>query len=290
MENSFYVTLPSNSSMISYPENSISHFTTALQRPLELSNKWEVGLVEANVPNHWFNVDENEKIRVRMVQYPIPPPRGNPLPKASSTCWKETQIPAKDYLTIESLIVSINSSIYEMLMNNLGDAMGIARPADTQAILKRRNYFEYDTINQTVTLTELYQGDQLEMTPDTARLLGYGNGDEKLWVPIREGLEHRQVSLSNKITSIFIYSDIIKYQVVGDTLSPLLRVIPVNKDRDIRNQGNITIQFDNPHFLPISRYLIESIHIDLRTDTGQYVPFTSGRSWVKLHFRTIRLL
>ena len=54
---SFYVTLPSDSSMNYFPENKISHFISRLPTPIELKGGWEVGLVEFIYPHTWYNVN-----------------------------------------------------------------------------------------------------------------------------------------------------------------------------------------------------------------------------------------
>ncbi|GFX01558.1 uncharacterized protein F54H12.2 [Trichonephila clavipes] len=55
---SFYVTLPSDSSMHFFPENKISHFKTQLPSPVCLNGEWEVGLSEIIYPHSWLNVNE----------------------------------------------------------------------------------------------------------------------------------------------------------------------------------------------------------------------------------------
>ena len=50
----FYVTLPSNSSMDCYPDNSVARFTTKLN--IELVGDWEVGLTEISFPSDIRNV------------------------------------------------------------------------------------------------------------------------------------------------------------------------------------------------------------------------------------------
>jgi len=42
----FYMTLPSNSSMDYYPQNSVAQYTTKLNGQIELDGEWEVGLTE----------------------------------------------------------------------------------------------------------------------------------------------------------------------------------------------------------------------------------------------------
>ena len=54
----FYITLPSNSSMKHFPENTQSSYRTKLSAPLILSgDDWEVGLSEIFIPKSWYNID-----------------------------------------------------------------------------------------------------------------------------------------------------------------------------------------------------------------------------------------
>ena len=52
----FYVTLPSNSSMDCYPDNSVAIFTTKLNGVIEFEDDWEVGLTEISFPSDIKNV------------------------------------------------------------------------------------------------------------------------------------------------------------------------------------------------------------------------------------------
>src|SRR5436190_8863099 len=54
----FYVTLPSNSSMKYYPNNTTSNFITHLSSEINVSDgaQWEVALVEAHYPNSFLTV------------------------------------------------------------------------------------------------------------------------------------------------------------------------------------------------------------------------------------------
>jgi len=55
-EKSFYVTLPSNASMESYPKNIPSNFTILLEEALEINSRFEVALVEiSNFSNFSVN-------------------------------------------------------------------------------------------------------------------------------------------------------------------------------------------------------------------------------------------
>ncbi|GBN23197.1 hypothetical protein AVEN_40562-1 [Araneus ventricosus] len=55
---SFYVTLPSDSSLRYFPNNKISSFVIQLPSPILLEGRWEVGLAEIIYPHTWYNVNE----------------------------------------------------------------------------------------------------------------------------------------------------------------------------------------------------------------------------------------
>ena len=53
----FYVSLPSNGSAKSFPNNTQSNFTTLLENPIELFGKYQVALVEiSNFSNFSVNL------------------------------------------------------------------------------------------------------------------------------------------------------------------------------------------------------------------------------------------
>ena len=54
----FYLTLPSNSSMDYYPENTVAQYRTKLISTIELDGEWEVGLTEISIPSNVHNVIE----------------------------------------------------------------------------------------------------------------------------------------------------------------------------------------------------------------------------------------
>ena len=65
----FYVTLPSNSSMDVFPENTLSNYRVKLPTSLQLSGEWEVGLVEIAYPHSWYVLSPySSKISIRSEQ------------------------------------------------------------------------------------------------------------------------------------------------------------------------------------------------------------------------------
>jgi hypothetical protein len=95
--------------------------------------------------------------------------------------------------------------------------------------------------------------------------------------------EYRSFNFNN-IHTLFVYSDIVQFQNVGDTFAPLLRTIPISGTNEAFKP--IHYIYNTPQYIPVSRSNIDSIEIDIKDDLGNKIPFTSeGKVIVKLHFR-----
>lgn len=60
MANQFYITLPSNSSMSYYPNNTTTKFSTQLPQQISLKGRWEVALVEFHYPCTFQNIPDGD--------------------------------------------------------------------------------------------------------------------------------------------------------------------------------------------------------------------------------------
>jgi hypothetical protein len=83
------------------------------------------------------------------------------------------------------------------------------------------------------------------------------------------------------MTALFIYSPIVQNQLVGDTLAPLLRVVPLKGDHQYKT---VNVEFHHLRYLPLVEETSDLISIDIRRDDGRPVPFLSGKVNVTLHF------
>ena len=96
-----------------------------------------------------------------------------------------------------------------------------------------------------------------------------------------------------RIHTLMIYSDIIEYNIVGDTKTPLLRCIPFIskvKNGDIISTGQYMNyqSFTNLQIKKLLKNSFHSIKIELRDTTGEKIPFVSvGITRVVLLFRKI---
>ena len=96
-----------------------------------------------------------------------------------------------------------------------------------------------------------------------------------------------------RVHSLMIYSDLVEYNIVGDTKAPLLRCFPFIskvKGGDIITTGQyLNYQtFSNLQFRPLLKTSFHSIHIDLRDTSGEKIPFVSvGITRLVLMFRNV---
>ena len=84
-----------------------------------------------------------------------------------------------------------------------------------------------------------------------------------------------------RYTALYVYTDIIQNQLVGDVRASLLRVVPVK----LKYGDTTCVTYEQLQFLPLSRSNIQTIEINIRSDTGELVSFESGKSIVTLVFR-----
>ena len=94
---------------------------------------------------------------------------------------------------------------------------------------------------------------------------------------------------------LFIYLDIIHYQIVGDTKAPLLRVIDTN--RRVKNGNVCPIEPNHRKVSAVSAVSavldykkllvnnIQSIGVNLRTETGRLVSFAGRGGKVVLNLK-----
>ena len=89
-----------------------------------------------------------------------------------------------------------------------------------------------------------------------------------------------------RLTSIFVYSDIVELSLVGDSQSALLGYCPIQSK--FGDQGYWC--FNPPYYVRVREKYINSITIELCTDTGEIFPIEDGKVNCRLNFRRIGLI
>lgn len=253
----FYLTLPSNSSMDVYPENTMANFKTKLPSRVELTGRWEVGLVEIQYPHSWYNLSEVEEL---IITPAVSEEEGTPMASGEPYI---IRIPPGYYPTITDLTKRIEEEI--------GRAMSWGKK-------RNKNIFDYDDITRKVSvkLTKNPFPFSLTLSATIQRILGFESNT--LHVGTTEGVMGVDM---DPLHSIYVYCDLVEKRVVGDKMVPLLRVIPAEG-----NHGEmVTRIYENVHYVPIQLKSFEGVEIDIRDNTGVSVPFERGTLNVTLHFR-----
>ena len=240
----FYLTLPSNASMDVFPNNKIGSYHVKFPQTFNLNGDWEVGLYSISYPNTWYTVQKQQN----HIYY---------TKDAGKSFWSSAIVDYGYYTSIPELIKAINAAMKKELKNSNIQFAFNPRTHKVKVALAPKHYIAvYGQLSQ---------------------ILGFGGSDLK----ILKSKESPNVAELYSITSIYIYCNIVQPQVVGNTMVPLLRTIPVTG-----NSGDvITKTFTNIQYVPVQTKSFEDIEILLRTDTGDPVPFERGKAIATLYFR-----
>ena len=94
-------------------------------------------------------------------------------------------------------------------------------------------------------------------------------------------------TLNAGLTCLYIYTDIIEPQIIGNVNAQLLRIVHISGGK---HGDSVEKLFNDPHYVPIVKKEFDRISINVKDDTGQLVEFVSGNIVVNLHFRKKRQL
>ena len=210
-----------------------------------LTGDWELALTEIHYPHNWNNVRENFQNRFYLRN------------QESFGIWEALIIPPGHYSSIEDILSKMNELV------------------DNEKSFTDDVNFSYDTLTRKVTVhlqndAELYFGH-----------IGYVLGFSPEDYISKSSTAESEVDLEHGFHDLYVYCDIIQPQYVGDTLVPLLRIIPVEGE----DRQRISKSFLCPQYIPVSRKQFESIEVNIKRDTGDSVPFEFGRVLLTLHFR-----
>ena len=241
----FYVTLPSNSSFDYYPDNTLNDFTTKLFKPIDLSGEWEVALTEISFPHSFYNVNAP----YNRILYSGDGTRRNA---------KLITVPPGYYNDLDELFLTMHE-----LMDELGKA-------NIKLILNK---------NTQKVRVKLQHDAYVEFHPELMAILGFPNRD----ILIRQTTEaDLPVDINGGMYSLYMYTDIIEDQLVGDAFAPLLRIVHMDK----KSCGDVITQtYQSPHFVKVRMKRFDTIAVRIRRDTGEKILFQRGKIIVKLCFR-----
>ena len=258
----FYLTLPSNSSLVYFPNNNASHFTTKLPQPQELDGEYEVGLAEVQFSNSYQNVLRDK------VYFDF---ESLELNRSKKHCVR-VFVPDGLYESNKSFVSCLNKLATNKLVE-FGATKG-------NPVVK----FSYNSATRRATILMFKENTTLELSPALVAILGIPT--EPLMTGIGKYFGARGMDLDQNVKSIFVYTDLVQPRPVGDVVVPLLRTLPpVDKEKDTMHY-----MFEKPHYMPLARFQFDTVEILLTSDKGRPLSFEHAHSIVTLHFGSKRLL
>ena len=260
---SFYITLPSNSSMNFYPNNTLTNYRTQLPIPLKFEGIYEVSLVEMIFRQSW-NID------LGILEYH----HGKEISRFN--------IQSKDGEYTSNIIDTININLEKFAIENLKkilESTGFTpdKINQEQEILKKSKNLPKLILKYSLLTFQCPDNCYFKFIGPFKRILGLVHD----WFSPKTPPEIININNIHIVEALYIYCDIIDYQFVGDTKSQLLRTVVVSNNYN----SLVSVNYENPHYVSLNQNQINSINIDIRSDTGDHVHFLEGKVIIKLHFR-----
>ena len=262
--NHFYLTLPSNSSMQIYPKNTLSSFTTKLPEDINLTGEWEVGLKELQFPQTWYNINDMDGEFIIDL---------NNVTDQSLISESSSELGSS--LEVHCLLYPGYYSSCEQLATMFNSITNMSIPGRLHGSI----HVTYEEVTGKFIMVLKY-GVSIVLSKSLAHMFGF-----------RRVLRHSQRSrkpsdIRRGIYSLYIYCNICREIIVGDSKVDLLRIVPIQGEHG----DYICKTYDSPTYTPLQRKNFNDIKIDIRDDVGEKIPFQSGKVIVTLHLRKRGLL
>jgi hypothetical protein len=278
-EGGFYVTLPCNASQSVYPNNKISNYRTRLATTINIKGEWEVGLVQIEYPRSWYTFNSNDAVFEINIgptttdgeKYTNSLRHGVDVKKTSLS---KLRIPIKTgyYDNVPSLVSVIND-----LVAPQGE-FGYDR-VKNKVFLKAKPNISMTFHGKLAIILGLKPG-----VPIGDSILQKTNPEKTNYEKDIVTYAMHQSDIHGGFYTLYIYTDIIRYQSVGDAFVPLLECVQITGD----NNSTVSVRYDKPHYASINKSVITDIVIEVKDDQNQHVPFSYGKVCIKLHFRPVK--
>lgn len=251
----FFVTLQSNACMNIFPENKISDFRNKISSVITLKNNaFEVGLVECSYTYGNVFLEKNTNLGT--------------LIKADELIHMTVR---KNLRTLEELLKELKFWMPKSLF--------MIEDHTFKCMLDLSDV----TVEFSEKICDILGLDCGTASPIVSAIGGNYNveGDsstEKIHAHL-EGIHPVFPNCGN--TKLFVYCNVIAPQYVADVMAPCLRVICY--DGEYRKQ--VTHSFQHVHFMELSVSEFDVVHMYIRNESGESIPFEFGNFTATLRFR-----
>lgn len=238
--------------MTTYPSNTVAKYTTRLPSVLELNGQWEVGLSEIIYSRSWYNIDKQDCYFE--------------LLNESGNSFLTLPLQTGYYEDVQDVISCMNAMMEKTMSAAKRAAIDI-------------NYIDR-TKKVSITISSAMG---FKLSTVLAQILGF---EKRELICEANGVGRRYIGtvgsdVNRGFATLFVYCDLAQETIVGDTKAPLLRTLNIEG-----SYGDIIQKvYANPIYIPLQRTHFDTIEVNIRTETGQLVPFASGKSVLTLHIR-----
>ena len=78
-----------------------------------------------------------------------------------------------------------------------------------------------------------------------------------------ENLFKFNVNLDHKFSSLYVYSDIASFTLIGDTVAPVLCIVPFSHNSET---GYVYKEFKTLHYVSVSKSVVDQVHITIENN------------------------
>ena len=284
--NSFYVTLPSDSSVNIFPDSTQCCYKVKLPHSISIDKQnWEVALVDMIIPSQVHNISDNtEETHItisttskHLFQFMKKGDKQSKLKTWTSSGFEPRYyltftFPSGVYTSATHLVETIDETIQELFAEAFKEQSCDLRISYSKSQQRVKLHFKGES------RLGIYFNSNLHL-----KLGGSPSWIHKTIFASSKGVFEYGVDLNAGHNHLYVYSDIAEHTFIGNIKAPLLRVLPFmpRKSSSLHNYQ----EFRNLHYVPVSKSEFDTIHINIRGDTGDLIHFVGGKSVVKLHFR-----
>jgi len=255
MPDSFYVYLLSNT----HDGNRIGDFRVQCANPVVLEGQYEVALTHIVYP---YNFDViTDKLEENFS------PQNSVFDTFEDCRVAEGRVPTKNYESGEELVAMVNYALKTVRLVTDNSAVTDSRLEDA---------FTFDAM--TGRCSVVVEVKKIQPSRKLAYLLGFDHP------VLGKGFQEAQHPVHLCQDLMFIYTNIVDYQMISNVMAPLLKMLCMKGKYGHSSE----VSFDWPQYVPVLKNEFDTIKIELKNDKDEIINFHSGKVAMTLHFRRKR--
>jgi len=259
-----YLSIPSDASQNLFPDNTISSFTVKLPTEIQFDHEnYEVGLVSCIWP-HSFHNFEKCIIEVRA---------GDGVMQTQH--FSRIEFYGGYYNDLADLLRDLTRKINHSYFVSVGVPL---RP-EFECKLRLNHLGLVSFVRTNHAQVNVFH---IKLSTELYAKLGFISDSPNDSTITTDRLADRFPDLHAGYSALGVYCSIAQpTRIVGDTLAPLLRLLPINR----KHNTNIYYQPTTVEYLPLRYDTFSEVKIEFRTDTGRLVHFHWGKCIIDLHIK-----